>query len=447
MIRIESNNKNVLLINKNIALLYLLTVCVYVFYMIFGNSWFFDWASLLIFMGAMLAFYIGMNDVRMHGGSLSNVFMISYFGGLAMNCLNLSQLQEPKNLVDAYYFFVGPIIFYYILRFGENRKIGLRFKSLIKIDPNKLGLILYFIYLAAVLYLFSKVGIRFVTDEWSSMDSKYYVVPGLSGFVGSLRWVLLILLPEVKTKYKVLFVMTAFISGLLMAKRGDAIRVLVFALMYIVATYKIFKPKMFMRFIVIVFGIMVLFSEWGDYRQLQRGWEVSQTVGGLLNSSVENNVVNWIYGYVGINYDVMKQFYIEAPFSWEMKEIFLPIIRIIGDASSVEEYYDDTGMHGLNGFNAAPFIANFIYELGPLYIFDIALLGGIVSFLSNLCMRFNVVGGRLLLMMITALCFSGNYYLNVNLFYALLLSIMIYGLIDTKKEGGKKNDEFVSAIK
>ena len=413
--------------------------------MILGNSWFFDWASLLIFMGAMLAFYIGVDDVRMHSGSLSNVFLISYFGGLAMNCLNLSQLQEPKNLVDAYYFFVGPIIFYYILRCGENRKIGLRFKPLIKIDPNKLGLVLYCIYLVASLYLFSKVGIRFITDEWNTRETVYYTVPGLSGLVGALRWVLLILLPEVKTKYKILFVITTFISGVLMAKRGEAMRVLIFALMYIILTYRIFKPKIFIKFIFVIFSVMVLFSEWGDYRQLQRGWDVSQTVGLLLNSSVENNVVNWIYAYIGINYDVMKQLYIEKPFTGEMKEIFLPLIRFVGDSADVTAYYDNVYTHGLNGFNATPFIAPFIRELGPMYIISVSFLGVLVCVLSNICKKLNVRGGNVLLMMLTAMTFFGDYYLNVNIFYSLLLSILLFGLIDMEKKiNGNKNESMLN---
>lgn len=434
MMKHDSEHKYVIRINKKIVVAYIFLVLIYFVYMIVGNSWFFDMASLLIFMGALLAVFKGINDMRMKGGTLSSVFIVFYFFGLAMNCLNISALQEPKNLEDVYYFFVGPLIFYLILKNRENKSVGFTFKPIMKINPNSLAIVLYAIYCIAELYMFSIIGIRFTSDEWSTAESIYYTVPGVSGLVGSISWLLLILLPEVKTKYKILFILTTFTTAVLMAKRGDAMRIIIYAMMYVLLMYKekIFSTKVMLRFCTIILGSIIIFSEWGDYRQLQRGWDVSKTVGLLLESSVENNAVNWIFGYVGINYDVMKQFYIDKPFTGEMQEIFLPLIRIVGDSTVVKAYYDNMYIYGLNGFNAAPFIAVFIHELGPLYIINVAILAILVSVASNVCTSLNIKGGNVLLMMTTAMTFFGNYYLNVNIFYSLLISVLLFGLIDIK---------------
>lgn len=429
-------------INNKILTGYIWVVVTYSFYMILGDVCFFDIASLLIFMGAILGVCIGINEIRLQGGSLSNIFMISYFGGLAMNCFNISQLQEPKNWGDIYYFFVGPLIFYLILKNRDNKSIGFSIKPIVKINPNRLGILLYFIYIIAVLYMFGKIGIRFTSDDWNSAESIYYTIPGVSGMVGAISWLLLILLPELKYKYKIVFLITTLITAVLMAKRGDAMRIVLFAMMYVVSMQKKMTAKTILRLIFAAIVGMIVFAEWGNYRQLQRGWDDSQTIGLLLESSVENNVVNWIFAYIGINYDVMKQLYIDAPFTWDVQELFLPVIRVLGDASAVAEYYDSVNTHGLHGFNAVPFIAYFIHELGPLYIISVAILGGLVSLASNICTSLNIRGGNILLMMLTSMCFFGDYYLNVNTFFSLLLSIIIYGLIGMKKEENKFNDEY-----
>ena len=154
---------------------------------------------------------------------------------------------------------------------------------------------------------------------------------------------------------------------------------------------------------------------------------VSSTIGRLLSSRTNNAVINWFYGYTGINFDVLKQSIIEGEKVGKFKALLIPLMRIFGGSKSVLLYEESLFTQGLNGFNATTFLSRYIKELGAFYIVDIILLALLVCSLDYLCYVVNFKGGRVMLLAMTALTFFADYYLNVvNLLFTLIIGIFIH---------------------
>ena len=165
---------------------------------------------------------------------------------------------------------------------------------------------------------------------------------------------------------------------------------------------------------------------------MKRGWKDPATaISNLLESRTDNMVINWAYGYTGINFDVLKQEFIEKEKTEEFKALFLPVIRILGGNKAIEEYNKTINTRGLNDFNASTFLSYYIRELGLFYFIDVILTALIVILLDWLCCLVGFKGGRLFLLMMTALTFFGNYYIMPNLFFTMIIGIIYYAFVDT----------------
>ena len=284
------------------------------------------------------------------------------------------------------------------------------------------------ILIGAKILILNSTGVRLFSTQWSTSEGTNFTIPGISGVATMLTWLLLMMIPVVCRKVKISISIIIMISVVLSASRGDLMKVgiyLIIAWMVVYGKQILKYKKNFLKIMLLVLVILIIFGVWGNYRQKMRGW-TSTTIGSLLESRTDNEIINWTFGYTGINFDVLKQIYIEEEKEYEFKALLVPIVRLVGGNTSVVSYYESLETHGINGFNAGTFLAVFIRELGCLYFIDIILLGSLVGILNQLCIIVNFKGGRIFLITQTALAFFGNYYLNVNMFFSLIVGILFH---------------------
>lgn len=391
------------------------------------------WSSLhpvhlLIFLFAETLAIFGLESARKKGVNLSNLFMLCFFTVMAMNCLMLSKLQVEKEITDIYYYFWGPILFAAILYIGEKPVRRIRHFNF-KLNIQMVALGMWVLYCLFQIYMFSVTGIRFFSNDWMMNQSTNYVIPGVTGLMNMFMWSALMMLPNVKWKrLKALIIISTLVFCLLSAQRGDALRVGVFVIVQSIHRMRkrIFTRKNLRLILILLLVCIIGFSVWGNYRQRQRGWTSAITVGTILASHVENDTLNWLYAYTGMNFDVLKQIYIDGEPTGEIIELFIPIIYLTQGSAAVEEHYNRIVTSGINGWNASTFLGYFIGELGGFYFISVVVLGIIVAVLSRLCRSASFRGGYDFLMMITAFTPFGNYYLKTNYFFSLIVCILLY---------------------
>ena len=384
---------------------------------------------LLVFWTVVMIGY-SVCDVKKRGINLSNVFAGCFFGVLLMNNLNLSNLQAPKNVVDMYYFLTGPMIYWGILSFYERtRKI--RIKKLKGLNADVIAVVMILGCLLLNGYIYCTKGIRFFSTSWRTKEQTEFVISGVSGLAYMFMWLTLMLIPTIsKKKLKLVAVIIPGICIVLSAIRQNFIIMSFFLIFVWGVQYgrDLLSRQNIIKLTIIVAIIVILFGVWGNYRQQKIGWtNANLSIGRLLSSRTDNVIINWLYGYTGLNFDVLKQSIIEGEKTGEFKALLVPVMRIFGGSKSILSYEESLFTHGLNGFNASTFLSRYIKEQGVFYIIDIILLAFLVCFLDFLCYMVSFKGGRVLLLTMTALTCYGDYYLSIiNLFFTLIIGIILH---------------------
>ena len=370
-------------------------------------------------------------SIKVQGIFLYNVFLCSFFGVLIFNNFNISALQMEKTITDIYYYFCGPLVFAGILYLFERKKIKHYFSGF-QLNPNLLGGVIAGLCIIFYLRVFSMTGIRAFGNEWLSSQSSNYVIQGSSGMSNLFMWLCLMMVPVVNKKLKIILIIIPFSCAFLSASRGDVMRIALYLLLMWMASVgkKIVTKRNTRKFMIIVAIILVFFSEYGNYRQEKRGW--SSTIGYMLQSKVDNDVINWAYAYSAINFDVLKLYTLSEP-TMEIELLYTPIMRITEGVDAVENYYNSMYISGLHGFNAATFLSYFIKETGYFYFFQVAILAIIVGIMNKICLSINFKGGHIFLLMLTILNVFGNYYLIVSLLYSLIAGMILYFISDIEK--------------
>ena len=370
-------------------------------------------------------------SIKVQGIFLYNVFLCSFFGVLIFNNFNISALQMEKTITDIYYYFFGPLVFAEILYLFERKKIKYYFSGF-QLSPNFLGGVIAGLCIIFYLRVFSMTGIRAFGNEWLSSQSSNYVIQGSSGMSNLFMWLCLMMVPVVNKKLKIILIIIPFFCAFLSASRGDIMRIALYLLMMWMAFAgkKIATRRNIRKFMIIVAIILVFFSAYGNYRQEKRGW--NSTIGYMLQSKVDNDVINWAYAYSAINFDVLKLYTSSEP-TMEIELLYTPIMRITEGADAVENYYNSMYISGLHGFNAATFLSYFIKETGYFYFFQVAILAIIIGIMDKICLSINFKGGHIFLLMLTTLNVFGNYYLIVSLLYSLIAGMILYFISDIKK--------------
>lgn len=392
----------------------------------------FNGTNLFIVFVSAFAFVTGIIDLKKYGITISNVFRICFFGILILNSFNLSGLQREKTIIDAYYYLFGPILFAVAFKIYEKSPKVKILKGFC-VNADMIALVIVLLCVVTKLRIFLIVGFRVFSNSWSTAQTEQFVMQGDSGVASMFMWLSLMMVPVIKRRWlKICAIAVPIMCAFLSASRGDFMRMAIYLLVLWIACYgsRFFSRKNIIKLSLIAVILIVLFSVWGSYRQQKRGWSEKTTMGYLLNSRTDNEVINWAYGYTGINFDVLKQEYIEGDITNEFKALLVPLMRLTGGSSAVESYYKSVETKGLNGFNASTFLANFVKELGMLYFIDIILLAMMIIVLDMLALSVRFVGGHLFIIMMTALTIFGNYYINVNMFFSIIIGIFIYFIVD-----------------
>lgn len=418
-------------LNINIIIYFLLIIVYLTIAILNSNVDFFD-AIIFVFAVSMVLF--ALNDLHLCGVNFTNVFAVSYFGALVLNSLRLSVFQEAKSFMDLYYFFLGPILFICIIRIFEKNTHRTEFKKIFKhsaiiIKSRYLSIMFLIIYIATKSIIFYYTGVRFFDDAWLSSQSDKYVVPVLSGVNDIAMYLLLMQIPQIKNnKYKALLLVLVFVfSGVLMAKRGNMVRIFIYIFIYMLysAKRKHIKKIKLSSILLLMLAISG-FAYFGNFRQEIRGdGQVNETIASNLGVDLRSPVLNWMYAYIGLNHDVLKKFYYQYENNYSLKSVFLPFGRLLYGNKWVEEFYNYYSTHGINGFNASTYLTYFIADWGELYFVVLIIFGLIIGLLIKGCMFLNYDGGIILLTSFGSLSFFGNYLINPAVFLSLLIGMIV----------------------
>lgn len=428
----------------NIMLMYVFLFCYIICYAFFKSSNF-NLVNFTIFILSSFIVSVSLYSIEKKGINAYNLFFFVFFFFLMLNTYNISNLQKEKTLMDLYYYFVGPLVFGGCIFIFENINFlkEYNWRKIRLFNPNKLVLGALIVYIICYIYIYSITGIRLFGGEMLSTDSQQYVVPGVSGVVALLFWVLLIYVPHINRSMQISVVASVILfQGILNSKRGELVRILLFLGIYYMLKRgkKLFNRKIITRLLIMILGLILIFTITGEYRQSLRMGDsgINFSMNDLSRSNIENKAINWLYTYTALNFDVLSVSIMQEPKN-SMEAISIPIKRIMGGSSAVENYYDQLNSEGLSGFNATTFLFGYIRDLGVLYVFEIIFLGIFVGFVIALSKKHNFVGLYTYILLLTLLTIFGDYYFNPSNFFCIIITFVVLSF--TKLESANKSGE------
>jgi len=440
--------------NIFLGVLAIAAVAAYLMVVILFFDPFYNLANCATYFLAIFICLYGVVDFFRNGLKIANAFLISFYFFLAVNCLGLSYLQRPKTLLDMYYFFFGPVLFYCALSLLENMRINIKKRITLKIQMDWVNWGLLVAFCGLYLFVFATKGIRLFSTTLKSEQARLFVIPGVSGLIDMLGWTLLMLSLNAKNKHlKWLMIVVPVLFTLLNASRTLTMRMGAFVVCLFLFSRgkKISSIKLISLILVIAILVVVLFGVWGNYRERISGWSNLADIGisTALESKVDNDILGWLYGYSAINYDVLKQRIIEREFTVPFRHLFVPIIRAIGGSEAVGAYNAEIGKafgKSLNGFNATTFLASPIMELREFYFIELLLLALIIGVCVMLSRAVGFRGAYVYFTMASIMSVFGDYYIDINGDYAIILGLLVCVLVNqyptyTEKQEVKKQPE------
>lgn len=424
-------NKNLLkaILIMNLAMLLLFVIC----NSLFDNGQI-SVINLSIFLASLISSDLGIYLFFKWGINNFSVFIILYGISLVVNTFHLSSMQTVKTIADFYYLFFGGFLFSLYLLWGEKQNKRGIIDTKIYLSADMVADVLLVLYVLLYINIFSRTGIRLFSGQYISKQTPSFIIPGASGAAAMLTWVLLMLIPKVKTYKKILIVgITILFSGIFMFKRGDIMRILMFTILYYMFDNKkkIFSTKFLKNIVFILLTLIIVFFSLGNLRTKMRGsgteTESDISIDNLIKGNVKMGNAGWIYAYTAINFDVLKLYYTESPEN-KFSTLLLPIKRISGGNKSVEDFINrpsDLMKRGINGLNGATFLSNYVLDLGILFILEIAVLGFIVAFLIRITKYYSCTGPYIFILLLTAITVMGDYYTVPNYVYSLCVGIVL----------------------
>lgn len=390
--------------------------------------------NLSIFLASLISSDLGIYLFFKWGINNFSVFIILYGISLAVNTFHLSSMQSVKTIEDFYYLFFGGFLFSIFLLWGEKlNKRGI-IDTKIYLSADIVANVLLVLYVLLYINIFSRTGIRLFSGKYISKQTSSFIIPGASGMAAMLAWVLLMLIPKVKTYKKILIVgITILFSGIFMFKRGDIMRILMFTVLFYIYDNKkkIFSAKFLKRIVFILLSLIIVFFSLGNLRTKMRrnGIETESdiSIDNLIEGNIKMGNAGWIYAYTAINFDVLKLYYTDSPEN-KFSTLLLPIKRISEGNKSVEDFINrpsDLMKRGINGLNGATFLSNYVLDLGILFILEIAVLGFIVAFLIRITKYYSCTGPYIFILLLTAITVMGDYYTVPNYVYSLCVGIVL----------------------
>lgn len=391
-----------------------------------------DYYSIVTFFLSLLLFLQGLKQFQKYGLQISNAFLMSFYFFLSLNCYGISMLQKPKTLLDIYYYFWGPLLFYIILVYFE--KLSIKIKRVhTKLSFEFICNIFLFSFIGLYAYVFKTKGVRIFSNTLKSEQQSLYVIAGISGLIDVLAWTLLMLSFSINKKIlKISMIICPIVFTFLNASRTLTMRMLVYMLCYVLYARgkKAANSKSIVRTILFSTVIIIGFGAWGNYREKVSGF-MTISISTALQSVSGNTIFDWMYAYSAFNYDVIKQVVIEKSFPFRFKSLLRPLLRLIGGSAIIGEYNKlvSTQVQSIKGFNAATFLLYPIFELRYFYFIELFILAFIVSIVAKLSKVIGFRGGYVYFIMASIMTVYGDYYLDINGFYAIILGLIICYLI------------------
>jgi hypothetical protein len=367
--------------------------------------------------------FISIHSSRASAWSL---FGICYFLSLWLNSLQLSEFQVEKTVFDLYIMISGPLVFLLMLMFIEKIKV-VPFQTQFKFfELNFLYIGFIFSYIILSLYIHSLVGWRLdaIQEHNKIISGDEFVVPVFSGLWAVISWIMVILAPHAKKRYAAIAIFLIIVfSGILHVKRGDIIRILLFFIVYLLATKQdFFQQAKGKRSLIIALIIMsvVLFVLFGQWRLAQSG-NNAQTIIDITGVRIESAYVAWIFGYIIVQFDVFSlstSALVSFPYSMnDLQILFSPISTALA--------LDDP-LIPINGFNAGTAFWSFYRDYGSLFFIEMFVFWLVISSLLLLSKKTNCKGAYCFTCLLCALMVFGNYFSNRSMIIAIILSNITY---------------------
>jgi len=231
------------------------------------------------------------------------------------------------------------------------------------------------------------------------------------------------LFPYLSRRKKLLICIFFIVIAVVNAKRGDLLRLTMFLVVYYSFMEVRLSKKQILKIIIIsVLGLQI-FVQLGELRQ---SFDSSFSVTEQLEFIVDSKSLAWLYGYTAVNFDVYRLFFTQSyDHSYSMMMQFLPFLNIAGFQDLVVVYDKVFSDFSLNGFSAATFLKEFVYDLGVFYIFEFFVFLVMMAVLYILIVKLNFLGVYLYFWTFVSFCFFGNYLFVPQLFYTLIFGILL----------------------
>lgn len=408
-------------------MLLILSICLIFFLFVLTE----DRVNFLIGILSLSLVYFAVKSILAKQVTSHNVFLLFFFGSMFTSTWALSSFQTSKSIEDVYFYFFGPLCFALVLYLFERKKnINLR-----KIKPfvnvHLIYLAFLFAFICIKLYIGFTVGWRInsLSDSTYLESGSEYVIPGISGIAAILQWQLLIFAPYVKKKYVICAIIAIVIlTGILHVKRGDVLRLMMFLFIWFLNNQlkgKAFSVGKKVKALVIVVIGFLLFVESGNFRQDARGGSENDLKSNIGMKDAPISLA-WFYGYVSINYEVVRYYFNSKPSN--SPNSILSLLSSDDDGKPPED------THSINGFNASTFISGFVKDYNYLYFLEMIAFGIIIGIILIVIKSQGFLGGYLFILSLLAFSFFGNYLSNRSIFLSILLSICIYPILNKKQE-------------
>lgn len=422
----------------------IITIASFVFYLVYSRIFpetNIGIGNVVLFTISVFAMAYGIIDILYKGVKINNIFLTCYFFFLAINNLNISGLQKNKDLVDIYYLLAGAIVFWGIVRVFDNQKVKTYVTGSLHVSPNTIGFCLIVLALVLKAIIIMQTGVRLFDANWSGGGTgNQYTVGGITGLYQICIWSLLLLLPRLNRRNKIItVVMSILFEAVLAISRNNAMMIFTYLIIVFAISKKdklLINKKITRRIIIVVALVIVGFVLFGNYRQTMRGWQnPGKVIENLLQSHFSNGMINWLYGYTAINYDVLLQTMASASHPFSFFSVFSPYIRLFGGYSALAGYQDAVyHINALNGFNASTIFGPMVYELGELYIIQVFILAIQVGVFGYIARKQRAEGHYAYLTAFGALAVFGNFYSIAIYCYVSIASMIIYLFIPLREE-------------
>lgn len=385
---------------------------------------FISFSSSFIFLISIYNFLID-RDLKSH-----TLFFFIFFLGLYINTFMLSIYQLEKTIEDIYYLIFGPFLFGLLLYFFETKKIKTYFKCTPLINIDLVYLLFLLSYISIKVYIGMTLGwrISYLLASTYLIDGGNFTMPGYSGLAAILQWLLLIFSSYTKKRYVVLAVIAILVFSILHVKRGDIMRMLFFLILQTIANFKEIKKynlkrakkiKKWVISIIIISVIVFIYA--GNLREEAKGAGTVDSLSQNIGIKDASPFLIWFYGYLPINYDVVRYYY-NISHSYEptaLSYLFMP-----------EQEEDYT--YSINGFNASTFLRTFIIDYGEFYFIELLILSLIIGVIIILCRKEKNKGTYTFVLLIISFFFFGNYFESRSIFFPILLSLIIFPFLKIK---------------